>query len=203
MIRKLFYILLAITLYNFASMSISGCAKEYSYEGGPGPDTIPPITDTSPPIDDTTSVLNLPVCDACKITADTSGYTWNFEYNSNKLCGNITDAIITPERHGFTFFGPSACSLDTGIVFTVYLKDGDTLNRNRTNIFTDDVYFEYYDNVSDIDVFASDLTNRVGLTIANYDDATGTAIGTFSGVATTKLNSIAIINNGNFTIKFK
>jgi hypothetical protein len=202
MIRKLFYILLAFTLYYFASISISGCAKEYSYEGGPGPDTTPSVTDTPPPIDDTIA-LDLPVCDACKITADTSGYTWNFEYNSNKLCGNITDAVITPDRHGFTFFGPSACSLDTGIVFTVYLKTGDTLNRDRTNVFTDDVYFEYYDNISDIDVFASDLTHRMGLTITNYDDATGTAIGTFSGVATSKLNTVAIINSGNFIIKFR
>lgn len=203
MIRKLFYILFVSVLCNLALTSISGCAKEYSYEGGPGPDSIPPVIDTLPPIDDTTTSFNLPVCDACKITADTSAYTWNFVYGSNKLCGTITDAVITQDRHAFTFFGPSACSLDTGIVFTVYLKAGDTLNVNRTNVFTNDVFFEYYDNVSGVDIFFSDRTYRMSLTITNYDDATGIATGTFSGAATNKLGATAIIDSGNFTFKFR
>lgn len=203
MMRKVCYILLAGIFFTLAITGIAGCAKEFSYEGGPPPDTLPPIVDTPPPINDTTILIDLPICDACKITADTSGYTWDFQYNSNKLCGNITDAVITPDRHAFTFFGPSACSLDTGIVFTVYLKAGDTLNANRSNVFTNDVYFEYYDNVSTVDVFESNRTNRIGLMITNYDHAKGIATGTFSGIASTKFGTTAAIDNGNFSIKFR
>lgn len=178
---------------------VSGCTKEYSYEGSPIGDT---HTDTLPVGDSTIKpILAFPECAECKTTTDGSGIFWNFKYDTSLLCGNITNAVITPERTAFTFFGPSTCSLDTGLVMTVYL-DADTLNRDKSNIMAGKAFLDYYDNVSGQPIFLSDQQQIISLTISSYEHATGIAKGTFSGRAFTKENAVALIKEGNFEIKF-
>ncbi len=152
MLRKLLHITRIIFVFYIELTGFSGCIKEYSFEGGPTNDTIP-VQDTIP-IQDTTVMpqMSFPFCAGCKSMDDFTLSTWNFKYDTSLLCGTVTNAVITPERNGFTFFGPSVCSADTGLVMTVFL-DAKALDRDRSNITTNNVIFQYYDNTTFFDIF--------------------------------------------------
>lgn len=182
----------------FAFSFHSGCVKEYSFEGSPLPDT---LRDTS--LGDTVPVSKIffPPCNLCDPDEEVSLGKWNFRYNTFYLCGKITKAVITPDRTAFTFFGPSACSRDTGIVLTINV--GDTLNRDRTDVKARITIFEYYDNVSQKDIFISDVPRSFNLIIDRYDHQTGIAEGRFFGNATAKDHSQAQIFAGNYVIQFE
>jgi hypothetical protein len=179
----------------FTVLSLPGCTKEYSYEGGPLPDTIP-VIDTIP-----TSVLHFARCSACDEVGEPVLSSWNFTYGTSLLCGSVTRAIIAPERNAFTFFGPSACSTDTGLVMTVFLGT-ELLNGDKSNLTTNQVVFEYYDNTTLIDIFMTDHLGPFSLTIDTYTSATGIAKGTFRGFVPDKNGQVAEITNGKFQVKF-
>lgn len=194
MSRYLFY----IVSIAFGVSVISGCAKEYSYEGG----LLPDIIHDSIPLPDTVSEsIRFPECPGCKETNEVFPATWDFKFGTSFLCGNITRGIKSPDNSGFTFFGPSACSLDTGIVITIFLK-GLLLDRDLQDITEKDVIFEYYDNKTQRDVLISDIRGLFSLTIQKYELATGIMTGTFSGYVSTKNHSQAEIRDGRFSIKF-
>lgn len=179
---------------------MAGCAKEYSYEGGLFPDS---NTDSIPYVDTVADPeLILSDCAECNELNGTLPATWNFKYASSFVCGGITNAIITQDRTAFTFFGPSACSTDTGLVMTVYLHS-DTLNSDRSNIIASEAFLQYYDNITYRDIFLSDQQQVISLTINTYEHATGIAKGTFSGKAFTKEKDVVSIEKGNFQIKFQ
>ncbi len=179
---------------------LSGCAKEYSYEGGPANDTLVSI-DTVPGTDTSAvPVFGFPFCEGCRNKDDFIAYTWNFKTDTSLLCGTVTNAVITPERSGFTFFGPSTCSADTGLVMTVFLN-GERLNRNQSNITTNLVTFQYYDNTTFTDIFNSGL-RTVSFTIDSYVHSTGIAKGRFRGSVRAKNNNVVEIKDGKFVIKF-
>src|SRR5215203_428684 len=141
MFRKLLYIIPACVLL-FQLLSYQSCVKEYSYEGSPV-DTIP--AHDSIPDDTTVNKFVFPYCSGCDGKDDYIFGTWNFKYDTSFFCGNITRAIIEPEhRMAFTFFGPSACSTDTGLIMTVYLDA--PLNADASNILVHHVIFQYYNN---------------------------------------------------------
>ena len=201
MLRRFVLIMCAGLLF-FQLMSYESCIKEYSYEGGPTDtlDTIPVIdtllndtTTSSPPI-------VFQHCDACN---GQSGYTlgtWNFKYDTSIFCGNITRAIINVDKNAFTFFGPSACSLDTGLIMTVYLDaplDGDA-----TNVTALHTYFQYYNNKGIQDIFDSFESAPFVLTIEKYTQSTGIATGHFTGLVKTDRNTTDKIQEGKFMIQF-
>ena len=190
--------LLYIVSIVFWVLVISGCAKEYSYEGGPVQD----IVHDSIPLPDTIaeSGIHFPECSQCKETIKVFPATWDFKFGTSFLCGNLTRGIKSPDNSGFTFFGPSTCSLDTGIVMTVFLKDL-LLDRDLQDVTEKDVIFEYYDNKTQRDIFISDKKGLFALTIQTYEVATGIMTGTFSGYVSTKDNSIAEIRGGRFSVK--
>ncbi|CAN5339217.1 hypothetical protein BH20BAC1_BH20BAC1_15720 [soil metagenome] len=174
----------------------SGCKKEYSYEGGALIDTIPAgPTDTLfiPP-------LTLPSCNECELNPDTDSTYWNLIFDNKILCGKITRAIGTSDKTGFTFFGPSKCSLDTGLVMSVALRI-DTLNKNLSNVISNNVALEYYDNTTQTNFFQS-MRQSITFKMKSYDHITGMASGSFSGTVILKDNSIAEVLNGNFVIRF-
>src|SRR5687767_3572553 len=104
MVRKLLNSSCIIPILYLAQAGFSGCIKEYSLEGGLINDTIAvPDTTVRPKI-------SFPSCAGCRNMDDFILTGWNFKYDTFLLCGSVTDAVITPERNGFTFFGPSACS---------------------------------------------------------------------------------------------
>ncbi len=193
MLYKLLNISCIIFILYIELISFSGCIKEYSYEGEPANHTIP--------IDDTgfRSPISFPFCAGCRQDFILTG--WNFKYDTSLLCGSVTNAVITPERNGFTFFGPSACSADTGLVMTVFL-DSDALNKDKSNITTNNVIFQYYDNTTFSDIFISGRFS-VSFTIDTYEHATGIVKGRFNGNVKTKDSTAAAIMDGKFAIKLQ
>ncbi len=195
MLRKLLRITYIILIHYLGLAGFSGCVKEYSFEGRPTNDTVP-IYDTT-----VRSGISFPFCLGCRSMDGFILSGWNFKYDTSLLCGTVTDAVITPERNGFTFFGPSACSTDTGLVMTVFL-DSDALDRDKSNITTNHVNFQYYDNSTFSDIFISNRLS-VSFTIDTYEHTTGIAKGRFSGNVKTKDSTVAEIIGGKFAIKFK
>src|SRR5688572_1671071 len=107
-----------VLLYQYCS-----CSKEFSYERNPlepvNPDTVM-LTKT------------IPGCSVCNSVNSTVLKRWSFTQKNSLHCGVVDTAIITPNRNAFTFFGPSSCSSDTGLVITAYLDpmklDKDVFN---------------------------------------------------------------------------
>lgn len=201
--QKILYSVLIILLLCTQLPGTMGCIKEYSFEGAVVDTTIIP-TDTIPlPVDSTTNMeYEFPVCDSCK---NIEGYNlgkWSYKTGKSVLCGNITAAIRSPDSSAFTFFGPSACSLDTGVIFTVYL-DENKLNKDLSNIGSSKVIFYYYDNVSHKDIFTSENYAMITVTIDSYNHATGIARGRFYGITIRKDASAATIEDGKYEVKFK
>lgn len=198
MFRQLLYIICVILLLCL-QINFSGCIKEYSYEGGPAQDST--MRDSIPSDTVPKTTINFPFCAKCEKTTEPLLSTWNFEYDTSFLCGNITRAIVSPEKTGFTFFGPSACSIDTGLVMTVYLSN-DTLNGDKLNITSTQVIFEYYDNVTHTHIFMTKELGTFSLILDKYEYSTGIAQGRFSGNVPSKNGDEATISNGRFKIKF-
>lgn len=199
MLRYLLYIICIVFIVGSGVLFISGCAKEYSYEGELPPD----IISDSIPLPDVVSDSSVyfPICSQCKENNELLPAMWNFKFDSSFLCGNITRAIKSPDGKGFTFFGPSKCSLDTGIVMTIFLDD-QSLDTDLQNVILKEVIFEYYDNKTQRDIFISDKRGLFSLTIQTYEIATSVMTGTFGGYVSTKDHSLAEIREGKFSIKF-
>lgn len=196
---KSHYISFMILLPCMVMLIAAGCAKEYSYEGG---DITELPTDSIPGIDTIIdNTIHFAPCDACKVRSEPVLSTWGFKYDTSFLCGNITSAILSPERTAFTFFGPSACSLDTGLVMTVYLNK--QLDRDLNNVYAVKALFQYYDNATGPNIFLSDQVNKIDLMITSYDYETGIAKGIFSGISGTHQNGTATIKDGSFQIQLQ
>jgi hypothetical protein len=198
MVRRLLNIICIIFILCMQLASFPGCIKEYSYEGGII-DSIP--IDDSIPGDTIANTLIFPHCSGCD---GKDGYilgAWSFKYDSFFFCGNITRGIIEPEhRMAFTFFGPSACSTDTGVRMTVYLDV--PLNGDASYIITHHVILQYYNNKGTQDIFVSDDVRPFSLTIEQYTEATGVLRGSFSGFVNTDKDSVVEIKDGKFEVKF-
>ena len=198
MVRKLLYIICAIFSLWMQLLSFSGCVKEYSYEARDLIiDTLP---NDSIPDDTTVDKIIFPTCSACNGKDDYLLSTWNFKSDTSFLCGNVTRAIITPDHNAFTFFGPSACSADTGLIMTVYLST--PLNGDISNISAQYVVFQYYNNTGTQDIFDSFQLVPFSLTIDTYTQATGIAKGHFGGYVDTDRHTTAQIQDGKFEIQF-
>ncbi len=197
MLRKFLYKSFLILVTYLQVAGFYSCSKEYSYEGGLPVDTIPiPINDTI-----VKPVNNFPFCPGCNSINTSAALFWSFRYDTSLLCGSITNSVITPDRNGFTFFGPSTCSLDTGLIMTVFL-DPDSLNMDRLNITTSNASLEYYDNTTLSDMFISNR-HLLSFTIESYVHNSGIAKGTFTGMVKNKDSTLTPISNGKFTIQFK
>jgi hypothetical protein len=176
-----------------ASLNNSGCAKEYSYESGPQDTTkIPDSIPTSPPL--------LASCLLCANSNTVQDSSWSFKLEGASLCGFPDKAIITLERSTFTFFGPSACSGDSGFVASVYLNE--PLNSDKTNIAAGRVTFYYYDGVTPSYVLMSRNSDVFSFTIESYVHQTRIATGRFQGNAYTENGIRKAIERGKFKIRF-
>ncbi|HLG41207.1 MAG TPA: hypothetical protein VI461_16115, partial [Chitinophagaceae bacterium] len=176
--RPRFYKILSLTAIIVATMPLlfshTGCAKEYSFEGA---DTLHHV---GPPIPIAVQD-ELPQCAACDSYADpVSPGQWSLKAMQSQACGTVDTAIINLERTYFTFFGPSACSRDTGMVITVYLEN-DSLNRSRTNVIVNRVAFYYYDRVTPSYIYITTPNTAFSVLIENYDHQSRIATGRFGG----------------------
>ncbi len=169
------------------------CAKEYSFEGGGTP--VPADTIPAPVV-----INEFPFCPPCVTNTGTALSEWSFKSRNSVLCGKADTAIISPDRNAFTFFGPSSCSGDTGIVVSVYME-GNILNRDLTNITTSHNAFYYYDNVTPSYIFMNPNGGLFWVTIISYNHQTKIATGTFQGNVIRTTGGGAGIESGKFTVK--
>jgi hypothetical protein len=180
-------------LFSVLLLLLMGCGKEYSYEGG----TFSVRVDT---VRGPVIINHDPVCPACINTTAAAVSEWSFTSGNWKLCGKADTAIINLERTAFTFFGPSACSADTGMVITVYL-DTESLNRDRTNLVINHIAFYCYDRVTPTYIFMSQTNSAFSVTIDSYVHATRIATGTFHGNVLRSNGGAASIESGRFKVK--
>jgi hypothetical protein len=170
---------------------ISGCEREYSYEGGD-----PVVIDPIPvPIPDQPAWM----CASCINQDRFTESKWSF-FNDNKIiCGISDTARVNAERTFFTFFGPSACSIDTGMVIGVYLNE--VLDKDQYNIISRYASFYHYDNVGQTDIHISRVGFPFTVRIESYIHQTRTATGTFNGPVFTANGDSSYINFGKFKVK--
>jgi len=188
MTRLFFYI---ITVSTVVYLQISGCTKEYSCENC-----------LSSPIIVDTGKTTLPayVCPSCPGNEAFIENKWSFRDDTLLRCGIIDTAIVAPDRTGFTFYGPSACSIDTGIVMTILL-DTVHLNRDLTNVTSQFAAYYYYDNVGQTYIYMSKQLNPFTVTIESYNYQTKLATGTFSGFGYRPTGGGSAIRSGKFKVK--
>lgn len=189
MIKKLLHIpagVLIILLF-FSS----GCAKEYSYEGG-NTGVIQDSIQSGNPVSW--------ICPACIGNDAQIEGKWSFHYENLLFCGKIDSAIVNPERTAFTFFGPSACSADSGMVVSVYL-DGPVLDQNLYNLSSQRGAFYYYDHVGPSIYLISRPANPFTVTIDSYIHQTRLVTGTFKGPVFKNYGNSTYISSGKFKVK--
>jgi hypothetical protein len=144
-------------------------------------------------------ILAFPGCSTCKVTNNLLLSTWNFKIGNTYLCGSVDAAGTLGEKTTFTFFGPSACSKDTGLVMTVYLST--ELDVDKYNITTTKVAFFYYDHFGTKDIFISQPGLVFSVTIESFIYATRIVTGTFNGTVLKPNGEMAIISEGKFKVK--
>ncbi len=173
----------------------SGCAKEYSFEGG----RVPVRTDTivTPP-----PVVPAPYfCASCTGRDLYEENRWSFYDNNIFFCGIIDTAIVAPLRSGFTFYGPSACTTDSGAVYTVTFENGERLDRDLVNITTRRGAFYYYDNPRLAYIYMNVSNTPFNFTIEEYNHQTKMARGYFSGMVRKENGGGTLISSGKFKVR--
>lgn len=184
-------------------MQQSGCAKEYSCEGCDtvhNPLDTTTIQDTTIVQDTTTTSLtdSFPQCDSCNETKPLAMNTWSFKIGNSFICGTFTNPGFFSglSRTAITLFGPSACSVDTGIVLSVYLPV--PLDRDRNNIIASSTAFYYYDHNSTNDIFDSADPYPFSIIIDSYNFTTNIVSGRFSGTVIKPNHNKTAISDGHF-----
>lgn len=177
----------------------TGCYKEYSIEGI---DTARVVRDTAGP-GPVGLVKEFPTCSLCNTGNGLSAGQWDFKAGNSFLCGSVTNSgfIGGYSKKDFTLFGPSACSVDTGLVISVYLQV--PLDQDRYNLTTGQTAFYYYDNHAVKDILISLSTAPFSVTVQSFIYATGIATGTFSGTVYKANGDTAIVTDGKFKVKLK
>ena len=172
-----------------------GCVKEYSFEGA-NRDTIP-LNDTLP-ADSSLPPATFPQCSLCRSSDSLRLGQWSFTTGNAYLCGTFSNSgfFSGTGRTSFTFFGPSACSVDTGIVVSVYLPV--PLDQDRFNVVTANTAFYYYDHNGTHDIFQSRPAFGFSVTVESYIRATNIVTGAFEGTVVKANGDTAYIADGRF-----
>ena len=195
-----------ILLFFILSLLVfTGCSKEYSYENSPGNLPVSDSTqrgDTTKPKDTISpGPIHFPLCTSCIENSEPKMSEWSFKADNQLLCGRIDTAIMLGlERNTFTFFGPSACAGDTGLIFTVSLDPANPLDHDLTNLTASNAIFYYYHTYNPY-ILVSQTNNSFNLIISSYNHSTKIATGTFSGIAFTQDGRGVPLTSGNFKIK--
>jgi hypothetical protein len=191
---SLFFLILLV-------FAVHGCKKEYSYEGGTliqdSTITDPIILPDSANADNT---IAFPRCEGCSNLHTTSSLFWSFKLRGADVCGIITNTVVSPEGTAMTFFGPSVCSVDSGLIITATFDQA--LKQASANLGASRASLEYYDNVTGIDILQSKQPNVFSLTIDQYTAQTGIATGRFSGTVVAKNGELVKVDDGKFKIRF-
>ncbi len=201
---KLYYFIALIFLLPILLLQNTGCAKEYSYEGGDTTAIINPVIIVPDPVAAEADTTNeFPTCNLCDSAEAPAVGTWSFRRGKSYLCGGVTNSGFFGgySKTDITFFGPSACSKDTGLVMSVFLPV--PLDRDRYNITAERVAFYYYDNNATKDILISMPGKTCTVTVKSFTLSTGIAIGTFSGTVFKANGDTALIANGKYKVLIK
>lgn len=169
------------------------CAKEYSFEGAK--------VDTLTTGTGDTVISQIPTpssqCNLCNPADQILLGHWSFKTGNVYQCGTFTNSGFFSglSKTAFTFFGPSACSIDTGIVVSVYLPVA--LTSDQFNLTTEQTAFYYYAHNAP-DILASRPTSIFSVTVQSFINATGIVTGTFSGTVFTANGDTATVTEGQF-----
>ena len=191
---KRYYPILLFFLLPVLLLQNTKCAKEYSFEGAK--------VDTLSTGGGDTVVSQIPTpssqCSLCNPSDPFVVGHWSFKTGNVYQCGTFTNSgfFNGQSKTDFTFFGPSACSIDTGIVVSVYLPVA--LDRDQFNLTTQQTAFYYYDHHATADIYDSRPTSVFSVTVQSFIYATGIATGTFSGTVFTANGDSATITEGRF-----
>lgn len=188
------YLLLIVLLWVTAG---TACMKDYSYEGESIP---PPVIYPAPP---PSAIPAYAYCADCKGRDKFEYGRWSFWVDTNFFCGIVTDGVASPERTGFTFFGPSTCSVDTGLIMTIFLPNNIALKSDQYNVISQRATLEYYDNATPSDMFISRNTTEMTFVLDQYIHNTLIARGRFFGKVYDKQGAVINITNGKFEFKFR
>lgn len=190
------FMAIGVIIFTFVLLIFpASCNKEYSIEGRPY--ILPADSIPNPQI----SSNELPVCNACSFYPNPVNLNqWMLKAEQSQACGIIDTAITDLGRSYFTFFGPSSCSGDTGLVVTVYLEN-ESLDRDRSNLTANRVAFYYYDRVTPSYIFITLANSPFTLHIDTYNHQTRLLSGRFSGSALRANGTGAFISEGKFKIR--
>lgn len=203
--HKIFFFTLSAIISTFLVVQNSGCAKEYSNEGGDSTltiyDSILIPLDSGTQLYDTIKVL--PDCASCIFNDSLKLGNWNFGTGNSYVCGTTTNSGFFGgnTKKDITFFGPSACSVDTGIVVSAFFSV--PLDHDRFNIISNRAAFYYYDNNAAKDILISKQEKVFMVTIESFIYTTGIATGTFSGTVFKTNGDTAYIKEGKFKVHIK
>ncbi|MGN6247334.1 MAG: hypothetical protein ACTHNG_03200 [Ginsengibacter sp.] len=179
----------------------TGCAKEYSNEGI---DTIvsnAPLPDSTIFLSDSNNVFSS--CSLCNPKDKLEIGSWNFKTGDKYVCGHTTNSgfFSGNTKKDITFFGPSSCSVDTGVVVSAFFSL--PLDQNRYNLSTTQIEFYYYDNNASKDIFISEPQKTFSVTIDTFNYQTRIAIGSFAGTVFRANGDTALVRDGNFKVYIK
>ena len=170
-----FYIVYCLAFCGW--FGLSGCAKEYSYERQPV--SLSPAPDSAVPA---ARLFRLGPCTSCNSNyGNTTPNSWSLQLEGSAVCGPFTRTVINPERNFFTFFGPTACTPDSGVIVEAAWSPL-VFDRDLYQVSTQRAQFYYYDTISNAYVLLS-RTSRLpfSLVIERYNRQTGEAKGYCSG----------------------
>lgn len=179
------------------------CEKEYSYEGGymPPPVVVIPA-DTTATDTVTTDPGALENCSFCNGITDPAPGTWIFKTGAASLCGEVDTAfVLNLERSTFTFFGPSFCGSDSGLVFTITLG-GTGLTQDIENLVATNAVFYYYHTGRPY-ILLSHADQPFHFVITHYSHATRIAAGSFSGTGFRVDGRAVNVTDGKFNFQIR
>jgi hypothetical protein len=180
-----------------------GCAKEYSYE-------YRAIVLDSIPVPDSTIIIDtLPAtppdeefaCSNCDSLEAREQFTWSFKVGKRKICGTIKESYTNDEKTGFTFFGPSSCAADSGLMISAYFQPVSLLT-DVSNVIAHRANFQYYGNVANNQYLSSWIPHNFSVVIDAYTNDNKVAVGHFSGHAFVFNGDSIAVSSGTFRIKF-
>jgi hypothetical protein len=160
--RKVFFIACLAFACCALLLNIQGCKKEYSYE-------LQPVDTTGTEPDSTDTIPNSYIYYQCPQCEKDPGYVmgkWSFMIDSVSFCGIVTGEVMLSERTAFTFFGPSACSEDSGLIITCYMDE--PFAEEALYISVDLVTLRYYNHPGAKDMLQADAGLGFALVIQSY-----------------------------------
>ena len=196
------YGLLGTVVCCYCLLTSLGCTKEFSYEFRPITDSIVPpdsvIDNDSIPV----TPIKEPPCSNCDSLIARNPYYWSLEIDNQIYCGKVRSTYYIPERNQFTFLGPAACALDTGILIDAFFGDVSYKN-DFTNAQASSVNFQYLNILYSKQTITSRKPHIFSLVVDSFYSATGIAAGHFEGYAQRVDGDSIAVKSGVFRLRLK